>query len=113
MVPALAVEVLDLVKEDPDYVRALEVAEADLVAKADLDVAKDVPELEEEGLVATVVLGSELVALVAVLGHVVPVELVEILAVQMPGNWQELVENSAYIDMGMKWRQVGFQEAQP
>ena len=46
MVPALAVEVLALVKEDPDYVKDPEVAEADLVAKADLDVAKDVPELE-------------------------------------------------------------------
>lgn len=46
VVPALAVEVLALVKEDPDYVRDLAVAEADLVAKADLDVAKDVPELE-------------------------------------------------------------------
>lgn len=88
MVPALAVEVLALVKEDPDYVMDLEVAGADLVAKADLDVAKDVPELEEEGLVARAVLGFELAALVAVLGHAVLVELAEILAAQMPGNWQ-------------------------
>jgi hypothetical protein len=39
------VEVPALVKEDPDYVRGLVVAEADLVAKADLDVARDVPVL--------------------------------------------------------------------
>ena len=96
VVPALAVEVLALVKEDPDYVRDLEVAEADLVAKADLDVAKDVPELEQEGPVAWAVLGFELAALVAVLGHAIPVELVEILAVQMPGNWQVLAQNSAH-----------------
>jgi alpha-galactosidase len=46
VVLAPEVEVLALVKADPDYVRDLAVAEADLVAKVDLDVARDVPELE-------------------------------------------------------------------
>jgi len=44
--PVLVVEVLALAKEDPDFVRDLVLAWADLVATVDLDVATDVLELE-------------------------------------------------------------------
>jgi hypothetical protein len=45
VVPGLEEEVLALVKEDPDFVRDPVIAWANLVARVDLDVARDVLEL--------------------------------------------------------------------
>jgi hypothetical protein len=88
VVPGLEEEVLALVKEDPDFVSDPVIAWANLVARVDLDVARDVLELAKEGPAARVGLDFELGAPVAVVafGYAFLVEVAEVLDVQMLDN---------------------------